>query len=82
MIREALIIALSGVVASHVLVVLGRAIAGVHFSRSLRADAARLRLCVEPAESPDSARARRDASDGNVIPLRRANRRLDVQRGA
>ncbi|MDQ1534859.1 MAG: hypothetical protein QOF28_2620 [Actinomycetota bacterium] len=82
MIREALLIALSGVVASHVLVALGRAIAGRHFNRALHADAARLRLYVQPAESSDSARARRDASDGNVMPLRRVNRRSDVQRGA
>jgi hypothetical protein len=82
MIREALLVALSGVVASHALVALGRAIAAAHFNRSLRADAARLRLCVQPAEASDSARPRRDASDGNVIPFRRADRRSDVQRGA
>jgi hypothetical protein len=82
MIREALLVALSGVVASHVLVALGRATAAAHFNRSLRADAARLRLCVQPAESSDSVRERHEASDGNVIPFRRVNRRWDVQRGA
>jgi hypothetical protein len=55
MILEALLFVLSGVVTTRALVAIGRVIDRARFDRSLRADAARLPLYVEPGEWSDSA---------------------------